>query len=190
MTIQKIESDTVLQHGMEVNRRYKIDHLIGRGGYGEVYKGIDQTLGREVAIKILYKQHEGDSERQRKEEQRFINEARITAQLIHSSLPITHDFGSLDCGNGEFFIVSELLRGHPLSDRISMSPLSVMEALECIIQSAGALAVAHARGVLHRDLKPSNIFCIVDESQPGIPIFKVLDFGIARADMDREGQID
>ena len=178
------QSETVLKHGMEVNGRYVIDHLIGRGGYGEVYQGIDQTLGREVAIKILYRQYDENSERQRKEEQRFVNEARITAQLIHSSLPITHDFGRLDCANEEFFIVSELLKGHPLSDRITISALSVTETLELMIQSASALAVAHARGVLHRDLKPSNIFCVVDDTQPTGAVFKLLDFGIAKVSAD------
>ena len=176
----------LLQNGMEVNHRYKIDHLIGRGGYGEVYKGIDQTLGREVAIKVLYKQYDEDPERQQKEEQRFINEARITAQLIHSSLPITHDFGSLNLLNGEFFIVCEYLKGVPLSDRIAESPLSVYEALEFVVQSAGALAVAHARGILHRDLKPSNIFCMINEAQNADPSFKVLDFGIAKVAQDNE----
>ena len=182
--LQPQKNETVLKHGMEVNHRYMIDHLIGRGGYGEVYRGVDQTLGREVAIKILYKQHDNDAERQRKEEKRFVNEARITAQLLHSSLPITHDFGKLDCANEEFFIVSELLKGYPLSDRISISSLSVVEALELMVQSAGALSVAHARGVLHRDLKPSNIFCVVDPAQTSTPLFKVLDFGIAKVTQD------
>lgn len=182
----KNNKENLLQHGIEINNRYKIDHLIGRGGYGEVYKGMDQTLGREVAIKVLYKQHDGDQEKQRREEQRFINEARITAQLIHSSLPITHDFGSLNSVNGEFFIVCEFLKGRALSDLIDLGCLSVGEALEFIVQSAGALAVAHARGVLHRDLKPSNIFCVIDGSVVTGPQFKVLDFGIAKVTQDNE----
>lgn len=184
-SLHEISADIVplFSEGSMITKRYKAVELIGRGGFGEVYRAFDLVLNREVAVKVLYKKQQTTDQVHQKNVSRFLNEARITAQLKHKSLPVTYDFGQLP--EGEFYLVCELLKGESLSSRVRKSALSPHTALEMLRQVAGAVQVAHENGVLHRDLKPSNIFCVGDIGQRNIE-YKVLDFGIAK-EIDEQG---
>jgi eukaryotic-like serine/threonine-protein kinase len=146
---------------------YEVLSFIGAGGMGEVYRALDSTLKREVAIKILPSSIAADSERLR----RFRNEAEAAAALNHPNILCLFHIGE---HSGAPYLVSELLKGATLRDRLRAGPLSTRKALDLATQLARALAAAHDRGIVHRDLKPENIF-ITEQEQ-----VKVLDFGLAK----------
>src|SRR5262245_54933713 len=146
---------------------YEILSLLGSGGMGEVYKGRDARLGRDVAIKVLPGAFSADPERLT----RFEQEARAAAALNHPNIVSVHDVGHHD---GSPYIVSELLDGVTLRDRLSSGPLPVRKAVEYAVHIARGLSAAHERGIVHRDLKPENIFITTDGR------VKILDFGLAK----------
>lgn len=147
---------------------YEVVARIGAGGMGEVWRGRDQRLQRDVAIKVL-PEAMMQSEMARS---RFEREARAVAALSHPNVLAIHDFGM---ENGVAYAVMELLEGATLRDRLRQADLTVSRALDWSHQIARGLAAAHERGVIHRDLKPENIFVTRD----GV---KILDFGLARLD--------
>ncbi|MBZ5510937.1 MAG: protein kinase [Acidobacteriia bacterium] len=147
--------------------RYEIVSAIGAGGMGEVYRARDLELGREVAIKILSERIGLDPDRLR----RFQQEARITASTNHPNILAVYDVGTCE---GTPFIVSELLEGMTLRDRLRTGPLPTRGAIEIAGQIASGLATAHEKGIIHRDLKPDNVFLTKDGQ------VKILDFGIAK----------
>src|SRR5712691_5338171 len=146
---------------------YEIVSAIGAGGMGEVYRAKDTRLQRDVAIKVLPGALSSDSDRLA----RFEQEARAAAALNHPNILAVYDIGSHD---GAPYIVSELLDGQTLRERLGSGPLSVRKALEYAIQVAHGLAAAHEKGIVHRDLKPDNIFVTTDGR------VKILDFGLAK----------
>ena len=146
---------------------YEILSALGAGGMGEVYRARDPRLGREVAIKVLPTAFSSDRERLT----RFEQEARAAAALNHPNILAVYDLGQQD---GSPYIVSELLEGQTLRDRINCGALSVRKAIEDSIQIAHGLAAAHDKGIVHRDLKPENIFVTVSGR------VKILDFGLAK----------
>jgi serine/threonine protein kinase len=145
---------------------YEILALLGAGGMGEVYRGRDPRLGREVAIKVLPLEFSADPDRLR----RFEQEARAAAALNHPNILAVYDIGQHD---GSPYIVSELLEGETLRSKLR-APLQVREAVECAVQIVRGLAAAHDKGIVHRDLKPENIFVTADRR------VKILDFGLAK----------
>jgi serine/threonine protein kinase/Tol biopolymer transport system component len=146
---------------------YRIVQLIGEGGMGAVYRAQDTRLGRDVAIKVLTAVHLGDRERL----VRFEQEARTTGMLNHPNLLTVYDVGDSD---GTAYLVSELLQGETLRDRLLRGPLPPRKAVDAALQMALGLTAAHEKGVVHRDLKPENIFLTRDGR------VKILDFGIAK----------
>jgi Tol biopolymer transport system component len=145
---------------------YEIVALLGAGGMGEVYRARDPRLGRDVAIKVLPTSVSTDHERLT----RFEQEARAAAALNHPNILAVHDVAR----HGETpYIVSELLEGETLRERLAGDVLPVRKAIEYGIQIARGLAAAHDKGIVHRDLKPDNIFLTVG------PV-KILDFGLAK----------
>jgi eukaryotic-like serine/threonine-protein kinase len=146
---------------------YEILKRIGEGGMGVVYRARDERLGRNVAIKVIQSAGASDPERLR----RFQLEARSAGKLNHPNIVIIHDVGTT---NGSPYIVSELLEGETLRERLERGPLPPRKALENAIQLARGLAFAHAAGIIHRDLKPENLFLT------SAGALKVLDFGIAK----------
>lgn len=158
--------------GLVLEGRYELDSLIATGGMGEVWKGRDQELDREVAIKVLREEYAGDDGFLK----RFRAEARHTAALSHDAIAGLYDYGELD---GRAYIVMELCPGRPLSDIIEENPRGLPEerVIPLLITLARALDAAHAKGVVHRDVKPENV--LVDEGDDWS--MKITDFGIARS---------
>jgi len=146
---------------------YEINSLIGSGGMGEVYRARDPRLGRDVAIKVLLSQFSSDPDRLR----RFEQEARAASILNHPGIVVVYDIGTDD---GIVYVVSELLSGETLRERLGGSPLSMRKSIEYGLQISHALAAAHEKGIIHRDLKPENIFLTKDGRA------KILDFGLAK----------
>jgi tetratricopeptide (TPR) repeat protein len=146
---------------------YEIVALLGVGGMGEVYRAKDTRLGREVAIKVLPAEFATDPDRLR----RFEHEARAVAALDHPNILAIHDIGSHE---GAPYLVTELLEGESLRDKLTGSPLPPRKVLGVAIQVASGLAAAHEKGIVHRDLKPENLFVTSDGH------VKILDFGIAK----------
>src|SRR5688572_27828917 len=130
--------------------RYQIVALLGRGGMGEVYRGRDTRLDRDVAIKILPRGFRDDPARV----SRFELEARTLASLSHPNIGAI--FGIEDSGD-LVALVMELVDGDDLSRRVAPGAMRLEETLEIARQIADAVAAAHAQGVVHRDLKPANI---------------------------------
>ena len=146
---------------------YEIVSLLGAGGMGEVYRARDSRLKREVAIKVLPQTLSADADRLR----RFEQEALATAALNHPNILAVFDIGTSD---GSPYVVSELLEGETLRERLRSGALPQRKALDYAIQIARGLAAAHEKGIIHRDLKPENLFVTKDGR------VKILDFGLAK----------
>ena len=146
---------------------YRIIRKLGAGGMGEVFLAEDSTLGRKVAIKMLSETLAGSDQAR----QRLINEAKAAAALDHPNICSIYEVGEED---GHVFIVMQYIDGQSLAERIRKGPLPPGEVVDIGIQTAQALAEAHAAGIIHRDIKPQNIV-ITPRGQ-----LKVLDFGLAK----------
>jgi beta-lactam-binding protein with PASTA domain/tRNA A-37 threonylcarbamoyl transferase component Bud32 len=151
------------------DRRYRLERRIGSGGMADVYLAADETLNRQVAIKILaerYTQDAGFIER-------FRREATAAAGLNHPNIVSIYDRGEAE---GNYYIAMEYIEGPTLKDEINArGPLPEAEAVGYARQALQALEFAHRRGVIHRDIKPHNMMLTPDG------LLKVTDFGIARA---------
>ena len=147
---------------------YEIQSSIGAGGMGEVYRAHDSRLDRTVAVKVLPTSFSADRDRL----QRFAQEARAAAALNHPGILSIFDIG--DDQQGAPYVVSELLEGETLRDRLRSGPLSSRKTIDYALQVARGLAAAHERGIVHRDLKPENLFLTNDGR------VKILDFGLAK----------
>ncbi|MBO6937163.1 MAG: serine/threonine protein kinase [Deltaproteobacteria bacterium] len=155
---------------------YRIEAPLARGGMGALYRGTHLRLQRPVAIKVLAAAFAGSDTARR----RFRREARALARL-HSE-HVVEVLDVLDAPDGRPVLVTELLEGEDLSQRIERrGPLPTAEVLAIAVQLARALCDAHAAGVVHRDLKPSNVFL---DGESGSVRVKLLDFGVARVDDD------
>lgn len=159
--------------------RYRVRHCIGRGGMGEVWAAWDETLKREVALKVLR------SDRQNPVAlARFEREVRATTELTHPNTVRVFDVGATE--DGLYYYAMELLRGESLSSLLRREKrLPPARVVWLTTQVARALAEAHARGIVHRDVKPENVF-ITHAGDEGDHA-KVLDFGIARVLDVQEG---
>lgn len=146
--------------------RYEIHSLLGAGGMGEVYLASDLTLARKVAIKIL---HADISDKLKVG--RFEQEAFAASSLNHPNILTIYEIGH---ENEYHFIVTELIDGESLGQRLRRESLNLQEALRIGIQMGSALAAAHAAGIIHRDIKPDNIMLRRDR------LLKILDFGLAK----------
>ena len=162
--------------------RYKINSLLGEGGMGAVFKARDETLKRDVALKVMNPQFS----RLPNFQERFLQEARTVARLSHPNIVQIFDFGQQVLDEvQQLFIVMEFIPGQNLSlalkeYRNRNQPFPLLEAMEMMRQVALALEYAHQQGVLHRDLKPDNVI-LRSEPMPNLPYRPVItDLGLAK----------
>ncbi|HMC73041.1 MAG TPA: protein kinase, partial [Terriglobales bacterium] len=152
--------------------RYEITGVIGRGGMGIVYKGLDPRIGRAVAIKVLTSSFD-----QGESLARFYREAKYTGSLQHHNIVTLYELGDQD---GFPYLVMEYLEGRGLDAIInSDANLSIAEKLNIMGQVCRGLSFAHGRGIVHRDIKPANIVVLEDGTA------KIVDFGIAHVGGNR-----
>jgi len=154
--------------GTSLNGRYRLEARIAAGGMSTVYRALDETLERQVAVKLMNREVASDSDQL----ERFRREARAVAQLSHP-----HIVGVIDAGEDDSrpYIVLEYVEGETLKERIRrLGRLPITEAVAYSIEIARALGAAHSRHIVHRDVKPQNV--LIDHEGSA----KVTDFGIAR----------
>jgi serine/threonine-protein kinase len=155
--------------GRVLGGRYRLTELLGQGGMARIYRGHDNQLDRDVAVKILRPEYGRDPDFG----SRFRHEAQAAASLNHPNIVAVYDYGQDEAGP---FIVMELVDGEDLASIIKRSgALPPRQAARITAETARALHAAHQRGIIHRDVKPGNVM-INREGQ-----VKVADFGIARA---------
>jgi tRNA A-37 threonylcarbamoyl transferase component Bud32 len=151
-----------------LDQRYRITEPIGQGGSSQVYLAHDESLKRDVAIKILDPQAASDNNLRKL----FVREAQALAKITHPNVVAVYDVGEVD---GLPYIVMEHMPGDSLKQRIERTgPFAVGEAVRLAQEIAHGLAFAHSRGIVHADMKPSNV--LLDENGHA----KIADFGIAR----------
>src|SRR5213596_1951817 len=144
---------------------------------GEVYRAYDPKMNREIAIKILPAAFSADKGRLA----RFEQEAQAAGSLNHPNILVIHHIDSHD---GAPYIVSELLEGNELRDRLNQGQLPLRKAIDYAQQVVSGLCAAHEKGIVHRDLKPENLFITTDER------VKILDFGLAKLAEDAKDADD
>lgn len=159
----------------ETLSHFKITEKLGQGGMGVVYRGVDLSLDRPVAIKIL------PPEQQQKEESeaRFLREARTASKLQHPAITTIYEFGVKDDLR---YLVMEFIEGKTLKGMLQSGPLAIRQVLEIGIQIADALSLAGEKGIIHRDIKSENIM-LTERGQ-----VKILDFGLAKM-MEKAGPV-
>ncbi|MEM9455288.1 MAG: serine/threonine-protein kinase [Myxococcota bacterium] len=176
--VVELEPDLV---GTKLKERYRIVRMLGKGGMGQVYEGIDETLERKVAIKVLLLKYVGDGTLRR----RFVREAKAASRVQHPNVVQIIDYGHTP--DGSVFYAMEFLEGRDLRALLrERRALPWPRACRLLSQVSHALAATHAAGVIHRDIKPSNFF-LVDAY--GLDDFiKLIDFGIAKVRVEIEGE--
>ncbi len=174
---------------MERIGKYEIVSEIGAGGLGRVYKAIDPSIGREVAIKVArYSEHASVEEREYQKTS-LLRDARSAGIISHPNIVTVYEYGE----QGDWaFIAMELVTGQTLTNLLkSTGKIDPETAIEFIKQAASALDYAHSKGIVHRDIKPSNV--MIDDRG----VVKITDFGIAKIlggndpnlDITRTGQV-
>ncbi len=169
-----IDEAPLLGHALE--DRYVLRRLLGGGGMGVVYSGLDLRLDRTVAVKTLH----ASLTATRQDRLRFEHEAKAMSRLRSNHTVTAFDFGVVGSGplRGTAFIVMEQVEGESLAECIARGPLPPAQAATILDQVARSLDEAHALGIIHRDLKPQNI--LLAETPDGRVEAKVIDFGVAR----------
>jgi WD40 repeat protein len=164
---------------------HEVLEVLGKGGMGVVYRARHRALGRLVAIKVL----RGDGPASGEERERFLREARATAQLNHPNLVQLYEVGETAAGP---YFVMELVEGGTLAARLAGAPLAARAAAELVLALAEAVQHAHERGIVHRDLKPANVLLGPAKPQAaeegrfpssaacGLAGPKIADFGLAK----------
>ena len=147
---------------------YKIVEKLGEGGMGVVYKALDTTLDRHVAIKFLPPQLDSDNVAKT----RFVHEAKAASALNHANIAVVHEID--ETPEGQMFIVMAYYEGQTVKDKLSRGALGVDEAVAIVAQTASGLSKAHEKDILHRDIKPANIL-LGDDGHA-----KLADFGLAK----------
>ena len=162
--------------------KFEIRRVLGNGAMGEVYLGIDPSIGREVAIKtILPAAAQGGDAKER-----FAREARAAGVLNHPNLVTIYEFGE---DQGVLYIAMEFVKGHDLEDLLREQSLTRSEILEVLAQVCDGLGFAHRQHIVHRDIKPTNVRVQQDGKRLHA---KVMDFGVAKisnSDMTATGMV-
>lgn len=159
---------------------YQLKEPVGEGGMGVVFCAWDEKLQRTVAIKVLT----GSRGKKGNEKERFIQEAKVAAQINHPNVCEVYEINETD--DGQLYIVTAFCEGEDMAKAISSNSLRFGQILHIIIQLCEALSAAHQKSIFHRDIKPANI--IIDQHHR----VKLVDFGIAKIsgiDLSQTGQI-
>ena len=151
---------------------YRVERVIGRGGMGVVYSGVQPVIEKRVAIKVLNSELSSDPGLVR----RFLDEARAVNRIRHPNIIDIFSFGQL--ADSRQYFVMEYLEGHTLADRLQSADLPIEQLPPLLAQICDALDAAHGEHIVHRDLKPENIWIV--DSRRGRMFAKLLDFGIAK----------
>ncbi|MCE9573819.1 MAG: protein kinase, partial [Deltaproteobacteria bacterium] len=154
--------------------KFQVERVLGQGGMGVVVSAYHMVLGQRVALKFLLP----EAMQHREAVERFLREARAAVRLKSEHVGRVIDVGTLE--DGAPYIVMEYLDGTDLSGYVQRhGTLSVIQAVDFLLQALEAIAEAHALGIVHRDLKPANLF--ITRAPDGGALIKVLDFGISKA---------
>jgi serine/threonine-protein kinase len=174
--------------GLELAGQIRIDHLIGIGSMGRVYRAFQAGIDRDVAVKILHRELSGNPELVA----RFHREAKVASRLVHANVVQVLMTGALPQVadprvGGELYLVMEHLDGLSLASALAAAgdALPLPRALHIALQICDAVGEAHAQGIVHRDLKPENVMLVPRGDDRDY--VKVLDFGIARLDWADRG---
>jgi eukaryotic-like serine/threonine-protein kinase len=174
MSVQVALTDTPVVAGELVAGKYRVERLIGQGGMGVVVAAVHVELEEPVAIKFLLPAVRGRPN----VIARFLREARAAARIKNEHVARVTDVGTLE--NGAPYLVMEYLKGNDLATELRRKGrFAVRDAVDYVLQAAEAIAEAHSIGIVHRDIKPANLF--LTRLPGGVPVVKVLDFGIAKS---------
>lgn len=158
--------------GRVVGGKFPIVGLLGEGGFGAVYRAVQEPVGRQVALKVIRGDAVDPDIRGR-----FFREAKVVASLSHPAIVTLHDYG--EQADGLLYIAFELVVGKPLSDLIqSSAPMQPTRVVSLLTQILSALTEAHGLGLLHRDLKPDNLMVVT--ASTGEETVRILDFGLSK----------
>ena len=158
--------------GRVIDDKLTLTGVIGRGGMGVVYRALQHSMDREVAVKLLHPSYSDDTEAVK----RFLHEAKAASRLDHPNVITVFDFGRTE--DGLLYLVMELLKGEELATTMEGARLGAERSVHVLTQVCDAVHHAHERGLVHRDLKPENVF-LLSGSALRRDFVKVLDFGIA-----------
>ena len=159
--------------GRVIGGKFPVVGLLGEGGFGAVYRAVQEPVGRQVALKVIRGQDAVDPEVRA----RFFREAKVVAAISHPAVVTLHDYGEEP--DGLLYIAFELVVGRPLSEVIrSGGPVEPARAVHLVNQVLAALSEAHGLGLLHRDLKPDNLMVV--QGSLGEEKVRLLDFGLSK----------
>ncbi|WP_241250189.1 serine/threonine-protein kinase [Lujinxingia sediminis] len=174
-----MDAGDFLERASIIGGKYRLDEVIGRGGFSNVYGGVHTGMDRRVAVKVFDPSLPAnqDPARAQRRAERFEREARLVSKLTHPNTVTIFDYG-VD-KDGLLYLVMEYIEGPTLKEAIAeRGPFEERTAVTTFLQILASLEEAHHRNMLHRDLKPANI--MLTRNFKGEEIVKVLDFGIAR----------
>lgn len=166
------EHASLIDVGQVLDGRYQLLEELAVGGMGRLYRAVQLVVNREVAIKTV--RTDGEHAHDEALLARFATEAQLISQLRHPHTLRVYDFGQVA---DELYLVTELLHGETVEDRLLDGPIEPRQVVQWLIDVADALAEAHGKGIIHRDLKPRNLFLDRVGDQE---LIKVLDFGLAK----------
>ena len=163
----------MVEPGVVINDRFRVVKIIGEGGMGAVFEGMDAQTGERVALKVLHDRYAAQDDHVA----RFLHEARVMRRIPHQGIPRVIDAGKDE--HKRAYIALERLDGRDLSDALEEGPLDAKDVVEIGHQLLSVLAAVHAHGIIHRDVKPENIFLAFEGEGDDLKV-KLLDFGIAK----------
>lgn len=167
--------------GRVIGGKFPVVGLLGEGGFGAVYRAVQEPVGRQVALKVI----RGDDAVDPDIRARFFREAKVVASLSHPAVVTLHDYGEED--DGLIYIAFELVAGRPLSELIrAEAPVAPQRAVALVCQVLAALTEAHGLGLLHRDLKPDNLMVV--QGSLGEEKVRLLDFGLSKRFASKDGK--
>jgi eukaryotic-like serine/threonine-protein kinase len=176
--------------GHTIAEKYRIEKLVGEGGFAVVYRAIHTIWNKPVAIKFFNGLSNAPMDQREQFKDAFIQEGALLTELSSHTAAIVQarDVGTYTSPDGQWmpYMVLEWLEGRPLDElldgeRAAGAPVWDIAAVVALLgQAAGALDVAHGKGIAHRDIKPANLFVLGEGARAGIATVKVLDFGVAK----------